>query len=122
MQDTRVWHSGALNQSECERTAVVCRYAPWWLSGNEFGNGHSGGNTLRTYVPPDVYENFSPELQLLYRHLAEGELDVLQPGKQYAATRAQSLRHLDQSGDNSHVVAGAMSVEEWERHRVGRSA
>ncbi|MEC8988499.1 MAG: phytanoyl-CoA dioxygenase family protein, partial [Verrucomicrobiota bacterium] len=43
IQDTRVWHSGALNQSECERTAVVCRYAPWWLSGNEFGNLHSGG-------------------------------------------------------------------------------
>jgi len=122
MQDTRVWHSGALNQSECERTAVVCRYAPWWLSGNEFGNLHSGGNTLRTYVPQDVYENFSPELQLLYRHLAEGEMDVLQPGKQYAAARAQSLRHSEQSGDNSHVVAGAMSVEEWERRRAERSA
>ena len=77
---------------------------------------------MRTYVPPDVYENFSPELQLLYRHLAEGELDVLQPGKQYAAPRAQSLRQLDQSGDNSHVVAGAMSVEEWERRRAERSA
>ena len=72
---------------------------------------------MRTYVPQDVYENFSPELQLLYRHLAEGELDVLQPGKQYAAARAQSLRHSDQSGDNSHVVVGAMSVEEWERRR-----
>ena len=122
MQDTRLWHSGARNQSQYERTAVVCRYGPWWLSGNEFGNLHSGGNTLRTYVPQDVYENFSPDLQLLYRHLAEGELDVLQPGKQYAAARAQSLRHSDQSGDNSHVVASAMSVEEWERRRAERSA
>ena len=122
MQDTRVWHSGAVNQSEWERTAVVCRYAPWWLSGNEFGNLHSGGNTLRTYVPQDVYEHFSPELQLLYRHLAEGEMDFLQPGSQYASARAQSLRDSNQRGDNSHVVAGAMSVEEWERGRAGRSA
>jgi len=38
MQDTRLWHSGARNQSQYERTAVVCRYGPWWLSGNEFGN------------------------------------------------------------------------------------
>ena len=72
-------------------------------------------------MPPDVYENFSPELQLLYRHLVEGELDVLQPGKQDAAARAQSLRHSDQGGDNSHVVAGAMSVEEWECCRAERS-
>ena len=71
-------------------------------------------------MPQDVYENFSPELQLLYRHLAEGEMDVLQPGKQYAAARAQSLRHSEQSGDNSHVVASAMSVEEWERRRAER--
>ena len=42
MQDTRLWHSGAANQTEHERTAVVCRYAPWWLSGAEFGNLHSG--------------------------------------------------------------------------------
>ena len=73
-------------------------------------------------MPQDVYENFSPELQLLYRHLAEGEMDVLQPGNQYAAARAQSQRHSEQSGDNSHVGAGAMSVVEWERRRAERSA
>jgi hypothetical protein len=67
MQDTRLWHSGAANQTEHERTAVVCRYAPWWLSGAEFGNLHSGGHTLRTYVPREVYTRFSPELKLLYR-------------------------------------------------------
>ncbi len=122
VQDTRVWHSGALNQSECERTAVVCRYGPWWLSGNEFGNLHSGGHTLRTYVPPDVYAGFSPQLQLLYRHLVPGEMDVLQPGSQNAAARALSRGHAERSGDNSHVVAGAMSVEEWERRRAEDSA
>ncbi len=119
MQDTRSWHSTAINQSALERTAVVCRYGPWWLAGNEFGNLHSGGHTLRTYVPREVYDRFSPELQLLYRHLAEGVEDVLQPGSQHNATRAQSLRRLDQPGDNSHVAAGAMNREEWEsRHQV----
>jgi ectoine hydroxylase-related dioxygenase (phytanoyl-CoA dioxygenase family) len=118
MQDTRIWHSGATNQSEHERTAVVCRYAPWWLSGNEFGNLHSGGHTLRTYVPQEVYARFSPELKLLYRHLAEGEEDVLQPEKQQDAIRARALRAADQVGDNSHVVVGAMSWEEWNRRRA----
>ena len=117
MQDTCIWHSGALNPNVHERTAVVCRYAPWWLSGNEFGNLHSGGHTLRTYVPREVYAKFSPELQLLYRHLAEGEEDVLQPGNQHSAARARALRGADGSRDNSHVVAGAVSREEWERAR-----
>ena len=117
MQDTRIWHSGALNQSEHERTAVVCRYAPWWLSGNEFGNLHSGGHALRTYVPREVYEKFSPELQLLYRHLAEGVEDVLQPGNQHSAARAQGLRGSARNHDNGHIVAGSMSREEWESSR-----
>ena len=122
MQDTRIWHSGAINQSEHERTAVVCRYGPWWLSGNEFSNLHSGGHTLRTYVPQEVYAKFSPELKLLYRHLAEGEEDVLQPENQHKAVRARfvdqpELRDPDRIGENSHVVVGAMSMEEWRRSR-----
>ena len=116
MQDTRSWHSNAINQSAHERTAVVCRYGPWWLSGNEFGNLHSGLNTLRTYVPQEVYARFSPELKLLYRHLAEGEEDVLQPENQQRAVRARERG--GRPGDNSHVVAGAMSVKEWERNRA----
>jgi hypothetical protein len=118
MQDTRIWHSGAINQSEHERTAVVCRYGPWWLSGNEFGNLHSGGHTLRTYVPQEVYARFSPELKPLYRHLAEGEEDVLQPENQRRAVRTREARDQSRTGDNSHVVAAAMSVEEWERNRT----
>jgi ectoine hydroxylase-related dioxygenase (phytanoyl-CoA dioxygenase family) len=117
MQDTRVWHSGAANQSPHERTAVVCRYAPWWLSGNEFGNLHSGGHTLRTYVPQEVYAKFSPELKLLYRHLVEGEEDVLQAENQDKAIRAREMRG-SKVGDNSHVAAGAMSRQEWEDRRT----
>jgi ectoine hydroxylase-related dioxygenase (phytanoyl-CoA dioxygenase family) len=118
MQDTRIWHSGTVNQSKHERTAVVCRYAPWWLSGDEFSNLHSGGHTLRTYVPKEVYARFSPELKLLYRHLAEGEEDVLQPENQLKTARARETRDANRHGDNSHVIAGKMSAEEWERKRV----
>ncbi len=121
MQDTRIWHSRAINQSEVERTAVVCRYGPWWLSGNEFGNLHSGGHALRTYVPQEVYARFSPDLKLLYRHLAEGEEDVLQPESQRRAASAREAGERNQSGDNSHLVVGAMSVEEWERDRASAS-
>ena len=121
LQDTRVWHSTALNQSEHERTAVVCRYAPWWLSGNEFCNLHSGGHALRTYVPREVYERFSPELQLLYRHLVEGVEDVLQPESQHRAIRAQGLRAAERTVDNSHIVVGAMSSEEWARRNAANA-
>ena len=114
-----VWYSGAINQSEHERTAVVCRYAPWWLSGNEFGNLHSGGHSLRTYVPREVYAGFSPELKLLYRHLAEGEEDVLQSENQHRAARARERRESDRTGDNSQVVVGMMSMEQWECEHGG---
>jgi hypothetical protein len=69
-------------------------------------------------LPQEVYSRFSPELKLLYRHLAEGEEDVLQPENQHQASRARALREPDRLGDNSHVVAGAMSMEEWERSRA----
>ena len=121
MQDTRIWHSRAINQSEVERTAVVCRYGPWWLSGNEFGNLHSGGHALRTYVPQEVYARFSPDLKLLYRHLAEGEEDVLQPESQRRAASAREAGERNRSADNSHLVVGAKSVEEWERDRASAS-
>jgi ectoine hydroxylase-related dioxygenase (phytanoyl-CoA dioxygenase family) len=120
MQDTRIWHSGATNQSAHERTAVVCRYAPWWLSGNEFGNLHSGGHTLRTYVPQEVYARFSPDLKMLYRHLVEEEEDVLQPQNQDNAIRAREMRGT-KVGDNTHVTAGGMTLEEWRDRRASRS-
>ena len=49
-------------------------------------------------------------------------MDVLQPGNQYAAARAQSLGHAERSGDNSHLVAGGVSVGEWKRRRAEGSA
>ena len=31
----------------------------------------SGSGPCRTFVPKEIYQRFPPELQLLYRHLAE---------------------------------------------------
>ena len=122
IQDTRIWHSNALNQSDQERTAVVVRYGPWWLSGNEFGNLHSGGKTIKTYVPKDIFKRFSPAVQLLYRHLAEGVEDVLQPENQKNAMRARfldqpHLRNPDKISNNDHIIAGAMTAEEWRKNQ-----
>jgi hypothetical protein len=69
-------------------------------------------------VPREVYANFSEEVKLLYRHLAEGEEDVLQSENQYAAIRARESRESDRTADNSHIVAGAMKIEEWESNRA----
>ena len=40
IQDTRAWHCQAMhNPSGVERLAVVNRWAPWWLSVQDFGAG-----------------------------------------------------------------------------------
>ena len=93
--------------------------APWWLSSHEFGNLHSGGQHVKSYVPRDVYQSFSPELQLLYRHVAEGEEDFLQPENQVKARMAGGP-YEDELGDNSHLSllgGGGMGAEEWRRAR-----
>ena len=68
-------------------------------------------------MPQEVYAKFSPELKLLYRHLVEGEEDVLQAENQDKAIRAREMRG-SKVGDNSHVAAGAMSRQEWEDRRT----
>ena len=83
MQDTRVWHSGALNQSEYERTAVVCRYAPWWLNLNPTHVGKTehtmmvvetgGKNYEQEPLRREVYEALPAEVKPLYRHWVENK-------------------------------------------------
>ena len=81
----------------------------------------SGSGPCRTFVPKEIYNRFPPELQLLYRHLAEGVDDYLQPENQLSASRAmfQDQPHLRQpleEGElpqNDHVQVGTMSAEEW---------
>jgi len=65
-------------------------------------------------VPKEVYDRFSPNVQLLFRHLVEGVEDVIQPENQARAFQAMDIDDdPDSISDNTHVVAGAMTIEEW---------
>lgn len=65
IMDSRIWHSNAASPSEKPRTAVVVRYAPWWLNLEFFGV-----NTAP--VPAEVFDTFPEETKLLYDHRVEG--------------------------------------------------
>ena len=107
-------HVGAPNQSQLPRHAVVCRFAPWWLSVDEFGDQ----GRCRSYVPADVFRRLKPEVQLLYRHCAVGAEDFLQPENQVKARRAKFVDqpHLRPSapGSNAHIEVGSVGRDEWE--------
>jgi hypothetical protein len=59
-----------------------------------------------------VYKRFSPELKLLYRHLAEGEEDYLQPANQILAAQAR-IQRPPERGDNSAIKVGEVGMDEW---------
>ena len=60
---TRSWHCSAMYVPEGERMAMVNRWAPWWLSVQDFGGGHIG------YMSVEEFENLPKALQPLVRHL-----------------------------------------------------
>ena len=74
-------HCQALhNPSSRERVAVVTRWAPWWLSINEFGSavGTDGKSHGRVPLTTQEWEALPPAVQPLFRHLAVGVKDELQ--------------------------------------------
>jgi ectoine hydroxylase-related dioxygenase (phytanoyl-CoA dioxygenase family) len=118
IQDSRMWHCNARNRSSETRHSIVLRLAPWWLSCAEFG----GRARECVTVPREVYDRMPRATQLLYRHVAEGVDDFLQPANQVHAQRA---RFLDQPalraetlGDNSHIVVRVPAEEEARRARL----
>ena len=119
-----------MNFSPEPRHAVVLRYAPWWLSVNDFGGG--AVSQCNTYVPRDAFERLPAGAQALYRHaVLDGEApdprgghgwrlgaeDYLQPPKLRTALRSIFLDqpHLrgEELGSNDHVLVGEMSADEW---------
>ena len=64
IMDSRIWHSNAENPSDGKRTAVVVRYAPWWLNLELFGV-----NTAT--IPGDMFDTFPDDVKQLYEHRAE---------------------------------------------------
>jgi ectoine hydroxylase-related dioxygenase (phytanoyl-CoA dioxygenase family) len=65
VMDARIWHSNAENPDDKPRTAVVVRYAPWWLSLELFGVNQA---TLQA----EVFDAFPEDVQMLYEHRIEG--------------------------------------------------
>ena len=51
------------NSSGADRVAMVCRYAPWWLSTQEFSGNQVG------YLSVSDWEALPERLQPLLRHL-----------------------------------------------------
>ena len=64
IMDSRIWHSNAENPSAGKRTAVVVRYAPWWLNLELFG-----ANTAT--IPGETFDKLPDDVKLLYEHRAE---------------------------------------------------
>ena len=67
--DSWIWRSTAANPSPEPRVAIITRYCPWWLS-VEFGRRNNA------IVPREAYEALPEAVKMLYRHRAEGEVDV----------------------------------------------
>ncbi len=64
IMDSRIWHSNAANPSAGKRTAVVVRYAPWWLNLELFGV-----NTAT--ISSTTFDKFPDDVKRLYEHRAE---------------------------------------------------
>eukprot|EP01052_Picozoa_sp_SAG31_P044626 SAG31_NODE_7852_length_1582_cov_49.639919_2_plen_85_part_00 len=64
--------TNGLNYSQTPRHAAVLRYAPWWLSVNEFGGGIPTSQ-CNVYVPRSAFERLPVAVQELYRHCVWGE-------------------------------------------------
>ena len=77
-----------------------CRSCPWWLS-TEFSRGRHGfGACNNAVVPREVYDGFSDDAKLLFRHNAEGVADGLHvqkhlQGIRNSATWASETRRCD---------------------------
>jgi len=80
IQDSRSWHSSTMhNPSGRARIAIVNRWAPWWLSVDDFAPGDKfNTNTVCQPLSHAEYLALPPDLQPLMRHLCPDEQDTLQ--------------------------------------------
>ena len=79
--DSRLWHSVAPNRSDLPRTAVIARYAPWWLNLSVQRPGtpdhtqiiaETGGKPSESpLVERHVFEGLPDEAKALFRHWVE---------------------------------------------------
>lgn len=80
IQDSRSWHSSTMhNPSGRARIAIVNRWAPWWLSVDDFAPGDKYNiNTVCQPLSHAEYLALPSDLQPLMRHLCSDEHDTLQ--------------------------------------------
>ncbi len=79
--DSRLWHSVAPNHSDRPRTAVIARYAPWWLNLSVQRPGtpdhtqivvETGGKpSVVPLVKRNTFESLPDEAKPLFRHWVE---------------------------------------------------
>ncbi len=91
IQDSRSWHASAMHNTRHARVAVVNRWAPWWLSVDDFAPGDTYNvNMVCRPLSHAEYRALPPALQPLMRHLCPDEHDTLQQpvlGRAAAAAR-----------------------------------
>ena len=79
IQDSRSWHASAMHNTRHARVAVVNRWAPWWLSVDDFAPGDTyNANMVCRPLSHAEYRALPAALQPLMRHLCPDEHDTLQ--------------------------------------------
>ena len=79
IQDSRSWHASPMHNTRHTRVAVVNRWAPWWLSVDDFAPGDTY-NVNQVCQPLSLaeYRALPAALQPLMRHVCPDEHDTLQ--------------------------------------------
>ena len=79
IQDSRSWHASPMHNTTHTRVAVVNRWAPWWLSVDDFAPGDTY-NVNQVCQPLSLaeYRALPAALQPLMRHVCPDEHDTLQ--------------------------------------------
>ena len=86
------------------RASIVARYCPWWLS-TEFSRGRHGfGACNNAVVPREVYDGFSDDAKLLFRHNAEGVADGLHVQKHLQGIRNSATWASETRRSNAHIT------------------
>jgi len=110
IQDSRSWHASPMHNTKRTRVAVVNRWAPWWLSVDDFAPGDTY-NVNQVCQPLSLaeYRALPAALQPLMRHVCPDEHDTLQqPVLDRAAAAARCAREARQSArEDAAAVARA---------------
>ena len=79
IQDSRSWHASAMHNTHHARVAVVNRWAPWWLSVDDFAPGDTYNvNSVCRPLSRAEFRALPAALQPLMRHTCPNEHDTLQ--------------------------------------------